>query len=1511
MDNCSYQLNINGGNFKFESIQDLTTFILQELDSNTNIKYSLDITPKQGLVSVAIKETFSENKFKNNKGLTTLEFLKTPQDTGKGRELLAPFFDTDNYIKNEVKKATKEALEKGEIDSNEVEKFEEVIKAQLEEDLIEDEFAKNLGKNIHSLVLGALERGINSQEVNAAIVSFIEFIGNYNNTQYSPDQIARYNIGIKRELLKLLSFINSKGTPIIRPRLIHYDSEVKSSPDIVIVDQNGNPHIFDITLSRKPTSEWNSAKLLLQDYKLGVERQMLELICSTKKSGLYLAPFYLQDFSLDNFMLGEISDRTIENKQLNYVGGRISETLKVLLPGKYTELHLDDSLDKDNDTLIGALLTKNYAIKSKWIIENKEYLIKKIKDKKRPNEPYILFDYLQNKSIKIDKEEDIEKEVEAYLLRYNSDKHSEVERLKRALLNKMKANSDSTISVGKGSSEVIINSTFDRYMKMGWELVDNDIFTNQGILVFKNNVYNTIEAVSITTNELNTLHNLEAGNTILGKFFNNTKATQDKNILQATTANIEIMRTLAILNNSPELFGNYKLGNIKVLNYMTDHKWDTTDTAQAIYNFNQLYKAANKNNELGGIPNRFESREIKLSNPIEELYKEIWSQLAASDNPELKSLAKGTRPDVIDAKLEWFKKVKNLVIEKHPELVENPEKIPDFRNEWVNLYRMISEAIVYYSGITFHFDGNVSRFGIRFADIGHLPQTLLFGEGREYDAQGNKVVGLLQGSYFSTTDSSPSKDRTQIFDYVSLGHTMIRDAYQKIQGPTVKKTTKYYEDCGRSGLEKVLIGNATKYHERLFEQLGGKLDSDFRAKNPYSLDSDLKAHERDYLKYILWEMYKFKDSSLAEDYKKMSYTEFEKSERFKEITTKNEYTLIPLMKKLDMSKWGSLTTENFWKSVGKRWEDIKDFVDPRQITETQRIDAENHVLSCNKMYNEFNMGAEVREKLISEYGVNYFEVNLDTILLKYSFASIRENVMDEVLTIINSAMMALKYHGYKSGNSKELNEALEDMYKQFRISIYGVEPFKGEITEPLAVVKQVQRLASIAFITMRPVLMLKELITGTIKNVSYAWTKVYGDDSFTISDLSAAYNKVLFSKSQSFQDFNMVDELNLLYGIANMDTNSVVKKSKTDRSGLFKFFSEHLYWMNTAPDYVNRLTLFVAKMIHDGCYDAHSIDKNGKLIYDPRKDKRFKVYFEKRQQYNYKWTQNDTVYNDQRSLYISLLESFNKENKVFGKAELDEKIDLIPKAYSHEDRESIKVFADMAYGFYDHERSSLWKHTVMGSIFGQFLTYWPAKVKYYFGKEVESKTGSRQQKFQLDADGNKQYLWLKDVFDEEGNLIGTEDTTENTGRKSMHFIKGTHEGLFYSLVHCVRDVLHGNLDKTPIQRKRRAVLAMHDLLMGLLLAAFVRILLEDFEGEKDKSYVDQAMQGTTRAFYKATKEFDPFASVFTAFKWEPAFVGMTTKVVDSFAGIFSGNSTLEDLFRKNLKMLEILPEPAE
>ena len=166
---------------------------------------------------------------------------------------------------------------------------------------------------------------------------------------------------------------------------------------------------------------------------------------------------------------------------------------------------------------------------------------------------------------------------------------------------------------------------------------------------------------------------------------------------------------------------------------------------------------------------------------------------------------------------------------------------------------MVNDAVTYYSDIKFNFDAfePYSRFGIKLSDAGHLMQTLLFGEGAEYDSKGRKVVGLFQGTMFATTDASPSKDQRKIFDVISEGHALLREEYMKIQSRVVKETNEYYKKCGRSGLEKMLLGNAKPYHTVFFRQVNGKISDEFAAKNPYDLSENLKDHERKYLKYIL------------------------------------------------------------------------------------------------------------------------------------------------------------------------------------------------------------------------------------------------------------------------------------------------------------------------------------------------------------------------------------------------------------------------------------------------------------------------------------------------------------------------------------------------------------------------------------------------------------------------------------------------------------------------------------
>lgn len=97
---------------------------------------------------------------------------------------------------------------------------------------------------------------------------------------------------------------------------------------------------------------------------------------------------------------------------------------------------------------------------------------------------------------------------------------------------------------------------------------------------------------------------------------------KDHKILPASTTNIEMVRTLGILNNVPELFDNAKLNDIKILNYTFDKEWHSNNIDHVVHNFNELYKLANRSGDLG-VENNFLNNKIQISTPIEQLFREV------------------------------------------------------------------------------------------------------------------------------------------------------------------------------------------------------------------------------------------------------------------------------------------------------------------------------------------------------------------------------------------------------------------------------------------------------------------------------------------------------------------------------------------------------------------------------------------------------------------------------------------------------------------------------------------------------------------------------------------------------------------------------------------------------------------------------------------------------------------------------------------------------------------------
>mgnify|MGYP003427329949 CR=1 FL=1 len=111
--------------------------------------------------------------------------------------------------------------------------------------------------------------------------------------------------------------------------------------------------------------------------------------------------------------------------------------------------------------------------------------------------------------------------------------------------------------------------------------------------------------------------------------------------------------------------------------------------------------------------------------------------------------------------------------------------------------------------------------------------------------------------------------------------------------------------------------------------------------------------------------------------------------------------------------------------------------------------------------------------------------------------------------------------------------------------------------------------------------------------------------NISFKSLSKAYTTVVKNSFTDGRTINIVNQLCKIYRLSNVDVSRISEGLITER-GLTNM-RDWLYASLRRPDFLNRMVLFVAQCYEDGVYDAFSI-KDGKLTYDWKKDKRFKIY---------------------------------------------------------------------------------------------------------------------------------------------------------------------------------------------------------------------------------------------------------------------------------------------------------------
>lgn len=1510
-----------------------TVEILREFYKSTNIIRNDTIFSQEELQKNTVDRILkisSINDYNSSKNPSVVDFITKENHLFKtihgleNQTRLAPEYVKDNYILNYVK----EQLNTNKV-PNLLEHIPEVIEvySKLEEQLLPiypgreneikflinealeeikaQEATKDFGIFLHKIIsLKLKDRSISSE-----IKKFIS--DEKNKVLFENGDLDKWEQKIKEIVEKIQDRVLDNGYPITEVFFVYNDIDnpqhkfaIKGKIDLIIVDSRGIPNIFEIKVSKNSyrTKSWSKVKMLTLDWQLAIYKQMLSQHENVENVTLNVIPITIGD-SPDTLTFEGVFNRSVENPQLS--GGKIENVANQIIPRKIKGVYDPEKLNGFKDKL-HRLFGSDYDIKLKSKELTLEEMIKKTKDaQKRDGGDYKFYNqyktieglewgYISAKTI-----EELIPKMEILLKHERNNKDKKIvelkDSIKTAIVNKQK------VTTNNSDYDIQLNRLLLSYLSDSWEVVDDfpEVY-ELGLILLRNKNTGQINVISLSSNNF----------------------LKESKIKGFNEGDIEYAKTFLFLNEHKDLLLPYstnKIGEIIIFNPENfTHYYRTTH-----FQFNKFYNLATQqgfsNSELKlSLDNNF----LTLVNIAMTNLDDYYRLFTASEREGLEGIMEALTDSDITLKKLIEAQTSFYALNEEYKLKTFDASL-NYGDKKEVLLALLNTAILSYNNTEFGGDfSGLSRFGFTFSDLGDTFRSLFDDSRKNYDKNNKRITGLFQSLDWTTPDWNPSKDLRNINKIVSGANSTIREWLLRESQAINKLTLDYYDKIGFTESQRFLVGETQSKYKELWKDNGNS--PEFITKNPYKDDVDnaLTDVQREYLKQMLFKINIYKLDLNLDEVKNLDPSSLEsisKNETIAEAIASGSYFEMPLVKREELSKEKAMLKTSGQKTIDiiKKYGEEKslDFLNNNELTSEDIKNQELSKLGFYEMYDSYSKHTpDFKSKMVDKLGVDYFEFNLDTIVHRVIFNKIRKKVYDQVFPVLNAYVWWIKMLGGKS--NEDVSKVLEHIHNQLKLSAFGQHIIDDEFKDLTTGQAWIKRVATMSMLAFRPILLVKELTIGTFKAASLAANKLYGKDQFTFKDLTKAYKKLLTIDNKFTQEFNMIDRLNHYYAIANMDMNTAPMKFQTDRHGMImRGLGRYMFISNTFGDYYNRLVIFLAKMIHDGSYQAHSYENN-ELKYDPRLDGRFEYYFKNREKYkvgdNYTSSSADKKYNEQRRTYLLLLNQLNSQYGALGKT-LTEK-DLAPKAYSEIERSSIKSFIDMAFGYYDKDAQSQSNNMWYGMTWMMFMQYWPAKMKTWFGHPTE-KDGSDSAYAKVEQDhtmrnGEKILKWYKTTITEDGTEI-KEETEENTGDPVMVW-KGTYfEGLIHSTLGTLRDLKNLDFDKIKNEEERngRVMFAITDGILMLIMFALFSSLFKAFKEEQGTSGMSRELLSFGEAVTKKVElEQNVFLNTFGALKSEPLWLSWSKRVATNFGDVLEGDKTVLEAASRNIGMLEPFKE---
>lgn len=1348
MKQCTYKITSTGQTF--DSYFDLLNYVkgLKEEVINTNdLVYSKiakkeEQTKKLDKIKIEnIKESIGvEQVGMNGEPLIegknhVLSFITSGEANINGHNIVTPFSKED-YINNE-----KEILKSQ--DGLSEQQADSIVKTKVSnwDKLSED------GLWLHKVVNSGVYIGTDQDNIQKNVDKINNIEGK--SDRLSDDSVLRSLVQqLNDKYKKTIGSYNNRKTYrgfSIKAKLKETDKELFGKINWLTVGEDGSIHIYLFKITDTHPSKWSKAKRDTYLNQLAFIKQMLAYNgIDTSNTTMEIIPIQLKynsDYSkITSIDVHESQRVSTRQSSTEYSMDKYDKYARYFISSNYVPTHISNEPDERAREVCRAIfpdlnLTEMGIDRSarQWVknapgsdpLGIEPLVITKVNDYDHTWE--VIIDGkvipIKDKTSNKNKNQEILKVVKEHLSELVSNKGYSIQVIKDALSNSMKRGF-STFSEVKGLQAIAskLDAIFNKYVlsytedeetkerTYEWEMLDT--LTDNSIIIFKNKD-NTIDVVSLTSFDINAKAEFTNGTNILGGYRTDSQFTY----LSGTFGNIETVRAVEFLNESIGELKDSTLGNITVVSTLTGDS-QTTHIGEFNRNyFQKILDEVNVENPKLKAKNNITGRSV--TNPVDTLLQEYQRIIENRSRAVQISYESFGFDQVKDAqsKIEQIDALQNLlqnIVSVHYEFndAKNVRREmtsgsnPMIKNLAI-LYELANKALLYLTDQPVTVKTEFSNINSKYM----TPPTVS-------DDNLRLVATNLQIAHDSIAE-----------EFYNEYHSIVRPQFNK-----------FYTDCGYTNTKNMILSTQSRTYDNLYER-----DDLMTFKNPYDESNDLKDHERTILKHALFQIARINSNG------NFQYSSPDDSRLPQYIKEHPWYLWVPLER---ASTATSRSSEKAWLAkLNNTFRKLKDFSNSfdefvNGVTEEERqLYGDPEKFYQLRLRNPFEMsvpvsGVEVnrvrqkRYDMINKYGAEFFETNLENILIDFLAQQITTTKYQRFLVGTRALMLELYITGEFNGNQKVVDKEIEWIEEYIKVNIFNDTNMTKEEKKIVGVITPFRRITSHMLLAGNVVAAIRDSLQGAEQN--FMRTLIGLGTDIDKETLLKAYKYVHKHSTVDAMAQNLLSQLNLRYRISNMDQARIKERAKTARNGLTNI-ENGLYFTLRGPDFLNRMTLFVARCMKDGVWEAFSLDSNGKLVYDWKKDARFKDYVER--------SPESIEYKKAKSLYLSYIRMYNKEHP-------DRPITPeqgLPTPYTNKEMNNIRGLADNIYGAYDKSKKAMAEHESQGFLFLNYFTWMNGMTNTYFMSAQSNETFGLELQQEKDEQGNLLY------YDNDGNI-----TTEQT-----------------------------------------------------------------------------------------------------------------------------------------------------